>query len=61
MELEITTTRSFQEAKELIKSPTVLAHYDGAQKLVLICDASPIGAGAVVVVFNLKSLEDLDY
>ena len=37
-----------QAAKELIKSPTVLAHYDGTQKLVLTCDASPIGVGAVI-------------
>ena len=34
---------AFKNAKELIKSPTVLAHYDGTQTLVLTCDASLIG------------------
>ena len=32
----------------MIKSPTVLAHYDGTQKLILVCDASPIWVGAVI-------------
>ena len=26
----------------------MLVHYDGTQKLVLTCDASPIGVGAVI-------------
>ena len=39
---------AFKKAKELIRSPKVLAHYDGTQKLVLTCDALPIGVGAVI-------------
>ena len=41
--------QAFKKAKELISSPTVLAHYDGTQTLVLTCDASFIGVGAVIV------------
>ena len=40
--------QAFKKAKELIRSPTVLAHYEGAQTLVLTYDASPIGVGAVI-------------
>ena len=48
MELEVRTRTNIQ-TKELIRSPTVLAHYDGTQTLVLTCDASLIGVGAVIV------------
>ena len=33
---------AFKIAKDMIRSPTVLAHYDGMQKLVLTCNASHI-------------------
>ena len=33
---------AFKIAKDMIRSSTVLAHYDAMQKLVLTCDASPI-------------------
>ena len=37
-----------KKAKELIRSPTVLAHYNGTQMLVLTCDALPIEIEAVI-------------
>ena len=40
--------QAFKKGKELIRSPTVLAHYDGTHTLVLTCDASPIEVGAVI-------------
>ena len=38
----------FQEAKEALVSVEVLAHYDPDKQLILQCDASPCGVGAVL-------------
>ncbi len=40
--------QSFDRVKALLTSDTVLAHYDPAQTLILACDASPYGIGAVL-------------
>ena len=40
--------KAFLEAKAQLTSPRILAHYDPEKKLVLSCDASPYGVGAVL-------------
>ncbi|XP_049267997.1 uncharacterized protein K02A2.6-like [Rhipicephalus sanguineus] len=40
--------RAFQRSKELLVSAAVLAHYDPKKPVVLECDASPYGVGAVL-------------
>ena len=39
---------AFDYVKELLTSDTVLAHYDQTKTLILACDASPYGIGAVL-------------
>lgn len=39
---------SFQEAKVVLSSNQILVHFDPTKKLVLTCDASPDGVGAVL-------------
>ena len=40
--------RAFQNAKKLLQSPPVLAHFDPDLPIVLACDASPVGIGCVL-------------
>ena len=45
---DINCQNAFMLLKEEISSTKVLAHYDPLAKLILACDASPIGVGAVL-------------
>ena len=40
--------KAFQEAKALLTSPCLLVHFDADRELLLACDASPYGVGAVL-------------
>jgi hypothetical protein len=41
-------TKAFEDAKEALASFKVLVHYDPSKPLVISCDASPVGVGAVL-------------
>ena len=41
-------TQALEEVKKLLKSSTLLVHFDGDKPLVLACDASPYGVGAIL-------------
>ena len=38
---------AFQKVKELLTAPNLLEHFDDTKQLILACDASPYGVGAV--------------
>ncbi len=40
--------KAFQEVKTLLQSQSLLVHFDGNKPLLLACDASPYGVGAVL-------------
>ena len=42
------TGNGIRESKRLLTSKKVLIHYDARKPLILACDASPVGIGAVL-------------
>ena len=40
--------QSFQEVKQLLSSPNLLVHFDDQKPIILACDTSPFGIGAVL-------------
>ena len=41
--------QAFDKVKKLLQSPNLLVHFDGDKPIVLACDASPYGVGAVLL------------
>lgn len=48
---------AFQALKKLIKDTTVLANYDEDKPLILSCDVSPYGVGAVLAQVDSQGRE----
>ena len=48
MEMVSKTVNAFQKSKDMLRSAKVLVHFDSEKELLLSCDASPYGVGAVL-------------
>ena len=49
--------RAFQRTKDMLKSPTILAHFDDTAPVILACDASPVGVGCVLSIVDKNNDE----
>ena len=48
---------AFQASKEVLTSNSLLVHYDPSKQLMLMCDASPYGVGAVLSQIDEQGVE----
>ena len=48
---------AFQASKEVLISNSLLVHYDPSKQLMLMCDASPYGVGAVLSQIDEQGVE----
>ena len=44
--------KAFESTKAMLKSPTMLAHFDETAPVILACDASPVGVGCVLSIVD---------
>ena len=49
--------KAFKACKQLLSKDLILAHFDPKQPIVLVCDASPVGVGAVLCHKNSERTE----